>query len=351
MTTPGQQSYGPRFHREQILLRMSSVLKPHPECLAEFERLIDRTKDDPRMAVGRARGLLEWLIAERHPASAGRRLVDRLRTLSKRCGISPVFFSLAHRVRTDGNDAFHYFAKRGGWVRFSETDAVFAAARIAELVEREFTTDWCIYSQALPDPHRSLYNRFLSSWRPVLKEEHGKRFHLFGILDLVLRGVLARMEASMFEVLRKYAMDGTLQSHLPDTEQAALREMRNMGLIGHNKKWLFVPERSTTVWMEGRAQVLLALMRKESPASKEIETVACEVEEELAHFADDAKLMGALKKAREQRTVTHDNYPALQELRDLNLLTHDAPLLAGSKEVRLTELGDYIVGPATPDPQ
>jgi hypothetical protein len=71
MKTVKGRSDRPCFNLCQIRRQISLILKGQPEWRREFRLLFDRVDDDCRMALVRARSLLEWLITEKCLVSIG----------------------------------------------------------------------------------------------------------------------------------------------------------------------------------------------------------------------------------------------------------------------------------------
>jgi len=346
----------PRFSLGEIRRRMARILKCHPGWLAEFNLLLDRAEDDCRMAVARARILLEWVVAENYSVVVAQgpprtTLHQQICRLSRCPDVSPVFVSLAHRVRMDGNAALHYDHELGKLAEITQRDSVSSAARIAELVERALTGEWSVYSSAIEEPFQAVYKHYVGTWRAILAGKKGRRFQLFGVLDLLLRGILAQMPEICFDLLVKYRENGALPKQLPAREERALRTMRNLGLIRPDGEWLFTPKRSTSVTLLPRGEVMLALLKRQGPPSPGVEAIAREVEADLARAISDHNLLDALRWATKTETVDRAKIDVVRRLRNMALVAHSAPLLAGSRKVALTELGSYVLGQATPDPK
>jgi hypothetical protein len=355
MRDPFSHAFLPYFEVGPLHHRVAGVLSEQPECLAEFRLLLRRARDDRRMAMVRGRIIMEWVVGRRLAMVFGTSyhqelLRDRISRLTKCAGVSPVLSSLANWLRRKGNSAAHYCDDPSRNDRFSWRNTVNTVGRVAELLEREFATEWKVFSESLPEPHRSVYDQFLRAWQPALGDRRGSRFSLFGIVDLALRNALTRMAPACFDLLVKYQQDGNLAAKLPHLEEVHLRRMRNLGLIETADGGpLFTPVRNSKIRLTGTGDIILALLRRQSAATVEIDEVVHQVEQRLAAVSKDKNLVAALAEVERPGCVTPDNKAVFRKLRNLNLLTHSAILLRDSKRVWLTEFGDYILGQETPD--
>jgi hypothetical protein len=118
-------------------------------------------------------------------------------------------------------------------------------------------------------------------------------------------------------------------------ETAALRKLRNLGLIGHDRPHLFTPVRSTKVWPTPCGRFIVALYRRQSPGT-DSEGLARETIQNLTEIEHDHAAMDLLRKVQQSERVSVSEQEVARKLRNLNLITHTTELLAETTDVALT---------------
>jgi hypothetical protein len=126
----------------------------------------------------------------------------------------------------------------------------------------------------------------------------------------------------------------------PNTENA-VRQLRNLGLIEHDGRWLFSPTRSTRAWPSARGRFLRLL---DQGTSDPPEDLAIETIRSLAPIQKGTHLFTLLKGIQYSESIQPKDEAALRTLRNLNLIEHPSYFLAGARVAYLTDLGAYVLG-------
>ena len=162
---------------ERLIAGVGSLLKTHSELRTEFELMFKRRLDDPPMALGRARKLLEVIVVEQYiranrlqPPYKKKQLeslFDMIEELGKKGVFSLVQKALGHAVRVEGNAALHYTPRhKGDRISRNITDQSLMSAfeKLCELLESVRPAKGgeapCFYLESLPPLFRVLYTRW-----------------------------------------------------------------------------------------------------------------------------------------------------------------------------------------------
>jgi TIR domain-containing protein len=189
-------------------------------------------------------------------------------------------------------------------------------------------------------PFAAMVYRLEHEWKGPLQCEHVGRFQLYELTDVLVRSTLPRMRPDWLSVLGQYRENHALPAQLPEQEESALRELRNLGLIHHDGQWLFSPTRSKSTEPSAAGRFLLQLWREEPPDA----TAIREHLEATLKLAGEDNNRRLLDQIRRTGRFPAEEIARVRMLRNGNLVAHKAYYLADANQAMLTELAAHIVG-------
>lgn len=338
---------------------VGSALQAQDELRAEFAALFKTVVVDRAMAVGRARRLLEVLVVDRYIAFKAltppygkklKTLYKMIEDLGGSDGLSRPGVSLCHAVRLEGNRVLHYAPDHPGapkWPAVSDQDISSTVSKLLEVAEMLGTGGHSVYMSSLPPPFADMYERLRGDWRTRLNGKAEGDFPLFEALDLLFRSVVPAMKADWLGLLKKYAENTALPVKLGAREEDGLRKLRNLSLVEHDRKWLFTPERSTSVWPSPAGRAFMALAGHVTTV--DIDLVARQLVKRLKKALDDERAITLLHHVREGKPLAERDKAVARRLRNLYLVRHDDYFLQSAERITLTDLGYYVLGKRVPD--
>jgi nucleoside phosphorylase len=243
--------------------------------------------------------------------------------------------------------------QRAQWKRYAAS----AAAALAHGLIEEMALDETSRSPApesMDRPKRTrgkddaleiagLYRRFQTDWRPGLSAWREGAISVADAVDWLLRSLIPAFEQrpSLMKALEARAWDKRLPPHLPKEEEAAIRQLRNLGLVRHDGPWLLTPTRSAVVEPTPAGRLLIALHEGAGPGERE--QIAAGVASELSEIALDAKAIDLLEAVDRGSKVSTIDAGAVRRLRDLHLIAHEDEFLPPAERLRVTGLGRYVL--------
>jgi hypothetical protein len=165
-----------------------------------------------------------------------------------------------------------------------------------------------------------LYRRFRREWLPILRNQQEGAFSLADSIDWLLRSLVPAFNRQWLAILERYATDNRLPESLPAEEEAAIRQLRNIGLARHDGPWLFTPRRSQRVWPTPAGRLLIALSVGDHRMNRE--GIARDVVEELSEIAHDPPAIALLEKVHRTGDISGRDQETARRLRNLHLVTH-----------------------------
>jgi nucleoside phosphorylase len=198
------------------------------------------------------------------------------------------------------------------------------------------------------DETAGLYQWFKSNWWPALSRRREERVSAAELVDWLLRSLIPELEHQPYLItaLHARARDSHLPPHLPDSEEQAIRQLRNLGLIRHDGRSLFTPTRSLLVEPTPTGRLLIAL--RERKRGRDADEIVRNVVRELLEVGDDTRAIELLR-AIETGTISsiRGEKDAARRLRNLHLIAHDEEFLPSPEKLRLTGLGRHVLSIAT----
>jgi hypothetical protein len=339
---------------------VQKLTERHHDLHEDFERLLARSQDDPPMAVGRARRLLEVLVTDRYIACNQltppfrkqlKPVFNMIEELLKAESITRVEAALCHAIRLEGNRVLHYQPDEPNEPRKMRVAADKLAQtlqKLAEVAETNLLGEHSVYVSCLGEPFATMYRNLQTTVVPLLDQKSMGPFPLAEALVLLFRSTVGQMEPGWLALLARFHQDERLPSRIEPDAEAALRQLRNLGLIEHDKPFLFTPVRSTCVRPTPAGRLLLLLSSEQ--AMVDLDGLAQEVVQRLVDAAQDQPTLALLERLqRDGRIADHDKEVVRKRLRNLQLVTHSTYFLEEADEVSLTDLGYYVLGRADPD--
>jgi hypothetical protein len=183
-----------------------------------------------------------------------------------------------------------------------------------------------------------LYQRFKLRLAPHLAGRQLGGLSMVDAIDWILRSLQFDFRREWLDTLERYAADNSLPEELPRNEEAVIRQLRNLGLITHDGRWLFEPTRSRRISPTAAGELCLDLHRDDEHVRGE--NAAGRVVSQLAEIVRDPRAITEL--ADVQRTGRVSDVEAVRKLRNLHLLTHSETFLPGD-ELSATGLGEYVL--------
>jgi hypothetical protein len=323
----------------------------------EFGLLFKTGLVDRAMALARARRLLEVLVLDRYidwkglapPYGKLPNLFGAIEEMLHKEKLPWPVASLCHAVRLEGNRALHYNPGGPRTVEVSDETLINTLRNVLEVAEALSTKGFSVYSFSVPHPFDAMYQRLRGQWTADLGAKREGMFPLAEALDLLFRSLVWGMKPAGLRLLEKYAGDNRLPPQLPEEEEHGLRQLRNLGLIEHDGKWLFTPRhlRSTRAWPTASGKFLLALEGK--VPGEDPEALAREVVRVLDETDRDEEAVRFLYRVQQTGRLSRGEEDLARKLRNRHLLTHETYFLAGADRVQLTELGYYVLGKHVPE--
>jgi len=321
----------------------------------EFELLLARSQDDPPMALGRARRLLEVLVTDQYIAynkltSPFRKLLKPLYNMIEELLVSkrmtPVEASLCHAIRLEGNRVLHYLPNERNEPKKMQVAAGTVAQtlqKLAEVTEASLLREHSVYAASLREPFAAMYRRLQTTVVPLLDKKAEGPFPLAEALVLLFRSTVGQMEPGWLLLLARFHKDERLPSRIEADAEHALRQLRNLGLIEHDKPFLFTPVRSTRIGLTPAGCYLLLLNSEQ--LTVDLDGLAREVVQKLVETAQNGQTLALLERLqRDGRIAEHEKEVIRRRLRNLNLVTHSTYFLQEADKVSLTDLGYYVLG-------
>jgi nucleoside phosphorylase len=249
-------------------------------------------------------------------------------------------------------------AERAKWKRY----AAAAAAALARGLMEEMAPDEI---SRLPTPDRAdhqrrahgehdafeiagLYRRFDTDWRPALFSQHERKISVVEALDWLLRSLIPWFERrpSLIKELELRAWNVQLPQSLPEEQEVAIRELRNLGLLSHDGPYLFTPTRSKKVELTSAGRLLNALY--EGVDSSKWQEIASAIVRELSKVLRDTNAIHVLKAVEQGEKVSVGERDVVRKLRNLHLVAHEEEFLPSAERLRITGLGHYLLQCAIP---
>jgi nucleoside phosphorylase len=190
------------------------------------------------------------------------------------------------------------------------------------------------------DPILVMEERLRHIWLPALRNKRERGLPLDEGVEALFRSVapIIRPTPHWIDVLDRYSRDPALPARLPEEEEYAIRELRNLGLLSHDGKWLFTPTRSKNVAPTSSGAVVVALRSERSVSPF---AVARDFIHDLAAL-DDATLSLLEVISTSGRIPDGESTPT-RRLRGRCLINQAEYFLAGSDKATPTELGLYVL--------
>jgi hypothetical protein len=188
-------------------------------------------------------------------------------------------------------------------------------------------------------PFAVMIDRLVQVWKPALHRHRLGALSLDEGAEVLFRSIAARMRPEWLQVLQKYETNNLLVSKLPEQEEFALRELRNLGLIEHDGPWLFHPTRSKNIKPTAAAQFVLELWHDSPPQPDTVRDCF-----ELIHsLVREERNRTVLEKIRRTGRFAANETNLVRLLRNKNLVGHEAYYLAGTNRAILTPLGAHVL--------
>lgn len=332
--------------------------------LHEFKLLFDRVRDDPCMALARARRLLEVMIIDRYLASSAistsplkdlPTLYDAIESLSKRGDLNRVQQALAHSIRVEGNRAIHYqpeMENYGKKVIVADDVLKFAINGLIELtcIQKNSETPFEVFKCDLPQQFQEIFSGY-ESMLSLLREESNTDKEDIVSLEMMLRSVVNCVRAEDLDLLRSCAEHSPLPASdkISSEKEHSYIRLRNAGLLAHDRAHLFKPIRSSVVSATNRGRLLLTLTESYNRlASFRNDLFLNTIREEINFLnqtfcnEDFAPILVDLHQ--KGGNTNGISVAQLRKLRNSLLIANQGRFLESENLVKITHLGYYCLG-------
>jgi hypothetical protein len=264
--------------------------------------------------------------------------------------VSRLAAALCHAVRLEGNRVIHYTPDYPDDPKSVTVPARVVAStlcRVLEVAEEIGCGGRSVYLELLDREFADLYRRLGRDWRPALDGLSSDPFRLYDLVEIVFRSVVPSMKPAWLGLLEQYETDRRLPDQMDRQDEDDLRQLRNLGLIGHDGPHLFAGHRSRFLGLTPPGRMLVSLARGTVPA--DVEAIAREIADRFKQALAETANVGLLRRIKDGRSLAVPDRARARELRNLYLLSHDQYYLEASDEFWLTDLGYYVLGRHTPD--
>jgi hypothetical protein len=168
----------------------------------EFECLLARSVDDPPMALGRARRVVEVLITDRYVACNQltppfrkqlKPLYNMIEELLASHKMTPVEAALCHAIRLEGNRVLHYLPNVPNESKKMQVSTITVAQtlqKLAEIAETSLLGEQSVYASSLGEPFAVMSRKLQNTVVPILDQKAEGPFPLAKIHGDIPSGTL-----------------------------------------------------------------------------------------------------------------------------------------------------------------
>jgi nucleoside phosphorylase len=196
--------------------------------------------------------------------------------------------------------------QRAQWARYAATAAVTLARALIKKVKptggpsarsaNQDSADFTLTPLPQDDSPEvpALYRRFEREWVPALLNQQEGVLSLVDSIDWLLRSLVPAFRRQWLAILVRYSRNDQLPERLSVEEEDTIRQLRNLGLVQHDGRYLFTPSRSRRLSPTPAGRLLIALHLGDQGLERE--EIARNVVRELSEVAHNPTEIALLAK-------------------------------------------------------